>query len=191
MTIPILPPPAKSRRRLILATVIIVVIVAVSTITFLYLFWNRVRNPWLVVGSYCVYTGSTSALLPINMTLTLQIIDRNDSYVEVYQLLNVTTRSGTPIETNDTTQWIPVDKPMWLFTTANPTQAYECTVYIHSLKKFGVCNELHYVNGENRLTLFIDKQTQWIDEISMASPSSIYYNGVLTLEMQETNISGY
>jgi hypothetical protein len=90
------------------------------------------------------------------------------------------TLARTPVETNDPTQWIPVDKPMWLFTTTNPTQEYESTVYIDGLKKFGVCTVFCYVNGGNRLTLFIDKQTQWIDEILMTSPSSDYYNGVLT-----------
>lgn len=145
--------------------------------------------PWLFPGAYATYSGVTASdLVPINITLKIQVVTWNDTSVETRS--DFLFRSSIYTAENESTGWASVAQA---FTAQSPdftfAKSFNST---QQLVGVATCNCVAYlyVSGNTTLTVYVGKGSVVPVEVLYTDSSTALGRMTLDMPVVRSNIPG-
>jgi hypothetical protein len=145
------------------------------------------KNSWLFKGAYAQYEGTTSLLLmTFNVEMRQEVINFNETHVELLTYLSLNSDFGDSEETN-TTVWVDLEENQYEIDEASLTNKYETT---ETFEKYGSrdCIVYEYSTEGPTILVYVDKQIGWPLKMSMELTGEENINLNVDIELTETNI---
>ena len=152
---------------------------------------NNQNNPqsWIQIGAYATYQGQTSILsIPVSFTAKMEIVDLNDTYIQVLTDFNMSTPYGAT--ENTTTTWVSRENMTFQPDGLTLNSTYSTQVTLPNLGTHN-CTVYEYNSQGISAAYYVDNSIQWPIEMVMTSPASV--DGQLysmDIILVDTNIPG-
>jgi uncharacterized protein (UPF0333 family) len=166
---------------------VVVVVATISGAYFLGLFASS-GPPWLFKGAYATYSGETTYLsYTFNMTVRVQILDFNSTYVKTFTYFSIQSQLGS--QNNQTTSWNKRSSELNYTAPTGYTlsKTYDTTRLIAG--NAVDCTAYEYTQGTTTMTAYISKSIGFPEEITFYETSSGTSISI-DLTLVHTNIHG-
>ncbi len=145
-------------RRIKIALVTVVVVI-VLTVTLL-LWFSRPSTPWLFEGAYANYRcEKTVAVLPINITVRLEVVDYNDTRARLLTHVRMETGYLAPMEYQITT-WVNLGENIYEVEGYTLEASYEDHTYLEGFETRH-CTVYEYSIADMTMIYYVEKETGW------------------------------
>jgi|WetSurMetagenome_2_1015567.scaffolds.fasta_scaffold105160_2 hypothetical protein len=175
-----------------LAILLIVTIIAAVVIlaTPGILVQNQTATPqnWIKIGAYSTYEGQTTILsFTVTFNARMEIVDLNDTQVEIQTSIDMSTPYGS--NQNTTTTWVNRSnmtfQPEGLTLNSNRTEQV-------SIPHIGTrtCTVYEYKNQDITATYYVDNQIQWPIKMTITTPITEGQSYSMNINLVDSNIPG-
>ncbi len=143
---------------------------------------------WIAIGAYATYEGQATVLsMTVSFTAEMEIINLNETYIQVLTSYNMTTPYGTT--QNTTTAWVNRENMTFQPEGLTLNDTYSTRVTLPNLGARS-CTVYEYDSQGISATYYVDKSIQWPIKMVMTSPTVDGASYSMDINLVDSNIPG-
>ena len=149
---------------------------------------QNTSQSWISIGAYATYAGQANVLLMIvSFTSRMEIVNLNETHIQVLTSFNMSTPYGTT--ENTTTTWVPRENMTFQPEGLTLNKTYSTQLSSPNLGTRS-CTVYEYNSQDISATFYVDNSVQWPIKMIMTSPTVDGQSYSMDINLVESNIPG-
>ena len=143
---------------------------------------------WITKGAYATYEGQeTVESITVSFTAKMEIVDLNQTHIQVQTTFNMSTPFGDT--ENTTTTWVSRENMTYQPDGLTLNSTYNTQVTLPNIGTRS-CTVYEYSNQDISATYYVDNSIQWPIEMIMTSPTVDGQSYSMNINLVDSNIPG-
>jgi hypothetical protein len=143
---------------------------------------------WMAIGDYATYQGQATVLsMTVNFNATMEIVDLNETYIQVSTSIGISTPFGDT--ENTTTTWVNRENMTYQPEGLTLNNTYTTQVTLPNIGTQS-CTVYTYSSQGISASYYVDNSIQWPIEMTMTSPTVDGQSYSMDITLVDTNIPG-